>query len=57
MTMSYNELKALDGISITSAYVKDQHHFAFVGQRFNNSDAWSHSRTYVIFCDVLKQRE
>lgn len=42
-------LEILKGITITSVHIKDEAHFAFVGQRFINDDAWEHVLTYVIF--------
>lgn len=46
--------KALEEITLTSAYVNDAHRFAFVGQRFVNDDAWHHVQTFVIFYDTRK---
>ena len=40
---------SLKGITLVKSYVKDEKHFAFVGQRFPNEDAWEDVLTYVIF--------
>ncbi|MGH1441255.1 MAG: hypothetical protein ACRBBR_14150 [Cellvibrionaceae bacterium] len=55
MTEDYNRPKALEGIYITSAIVKSDHEFAFIGQIPEGDDPWKHIPTFVIFCDTRKQ--
>lgn len=53
----YAQPESLKGITITSVMVKDEKHFAFVGQRFVNTDAWRDVLTYAIFYHMDKPKE
>ncbi len=55
--MNYFEPKALDGITITHAYIGDKKKFVFIGQHFQNGDAWTDSHTYIIFYNSNKQND
>lgn len=52
--MNYDEPEDLDGITITHGYIKDKKEFVFIGQFYQNNDAWTDSLTYIIFYDGNK---
>ncbi len=47
--IDYKQPASLDSITLIRAYVKDENHFAFVGQKFLSDDSWQHMPTYIIF--------
>ena len=55
--MAFEEPKTLDGITITQAFINEEQKFVFIGQRFQNDDAWADSLTYIIFYDGTRKED
>lgn len=53
----YTQPDSLNGITLIEAHVKNDQCFAFVGQRYINTDAWHDSLTYVVFYHADRPKE